>query len=1221
MNFNEWNLLRLKATFEKAGRLVMNHRLAASLVLSVLLLAGAILPLIGQQQQPAGRQTRKGENERDSALQIRKRAQWFFQQRAYPLGYIPADARIKAVREKAQLRQVNGTMLGRFAASEAVTVGTPTKSFGNYPITISSTQWTPLGPEPTLSENFGPVSGRVNALAVDPCDTTGDTVYAGGAEGGIWKTTNAGTTWTPMTDSQLSISTGSIALDSVSGDCSGGAPSAGGHTGSIYYGTGEENFAYDSFYGAGVLISHDGGSTWAKDNTFVNETAGTPPIITPQNSSFAGPFIGTISVDPETSGTSQVLLAAVEGVSNQSHSGVWRSIDGGMDWTLDPPSSYSGDNGQYDYATGVAFDPNDSTGNTAYAVLGIPFCTGPNGTCSSSNAEGNNGLYESTNNGQTWTRVTSLDTAATAAGLSKANYGRITVALGPSSPANNPSDTEIVVSIADITTSSEDLLGVFISTNGGTSFTSLYPSGNTPAFCNAQCFYDMTIGIDPSNPSIILLGGGPAAAGDDGAGNVNNAQCGSFPADSNGYSDVIVSTTGGASWNDATCDNSTGNFIHVDTHAFAFDPNGTVYVGDDGGVWSSPSGSASVLKGNGGQTWNDLNATLTLTQFYPGNSISPSNPEIAFAGSQDNGMQQFNPAENGNSSNPQEWIDTTACGDGGWAAVDPSTPSTVYAACEDIGQPGEINKNQFDGFPGSGEYSNWIELDIPAMDADNANFVPPMVIDPSTPQNVYFGTSQVWQSTNGGISWASILNTGSSAGCSSGCVITAMDVAPNSSGAFYAGTDTGAVFASTNATAATPTFTEVNTANMPSRYVTGISAAPMVSATAFVGYSGFSSCSGCDGLGHIYETANSGQSWTNITGNLPDTPVNDIVVDPDDLTNSTLYVATDVGVFATTNDGTSWTELAPGLPQVECTSLKLNQTARILQVGTHGRGAWDLQLGGLPASALTGMTPTSTTVGTGVTALTLNGQGFPATPTVMFGTTPLTPTAASATQITVVVPTTAVANSGVVQVSVSGGVQNSLNFSIEGPLPALTGVSPTTVTAGTAATLTVTGSNFTANTEFLWTPVSTGTQNGITTALAQNANSFSCNGGNCQFTVTVPANLSTVSLTRTVPVSPFGGRPSGPGTYWLLAAFCVAILGLLLLINLPTKRRLVLGATLTTVFLLALIGGCSSSGPINNNGGNPGGGNGTSVQITAQVYNPAPGGGLADNYITMTDQQ
>ncbi|MFZ0413476.1 MAG: IPT/TIG domain-containing protein [Candidatus Acidiferrales bacterium] len=1216
MRFDDWNLRRIKSSFATASRFVMNHRIGASILLSAILLAVAILPLIGQQQQqPAARQTRKGESERDSALQIRKRAQWFFNQRAFPLGYIPADARVKAVRQKEQMRQANGTYMGRFAASEAAVVKTGARTFGNLPITISSTQWTPLGPQPTSSSFFGLTSGRMNALAVDPCDATGNTVYAGAAEGGVWKTTDGGTTWTPLTDNQLSVSSGSLALDPVPGDC------VGGHTGAIYYGTGEENFAYDSFYGAGVLISHDGGSTWAKDNTFVSETAGTPPTITPQNSGEAGPFIGTISVDPATSGGSQVLLAAVEGVSTQSHSGIWRSTDGGMDWTLDQPSSYSGDNGAFDNATSVAFDPNDSTGNTAFAALGVPFCTGTNGACDSTTAQGNNGLYESTNNGQSWTRVPGLDTAATGAGLSSANYGRITIALGPSPTPNDPTHTEIVVAIADITTSSFNLLGVFKSVNGGSTFTAI-TTGSAPVFCNAQCFYDMTVGIDPTNANKILLGGGPAALGRDASGNTINAQCGSFSAGVGGVSDVIISVDDGQSWNDATCDNSTGNFIHVDTHAFAFDPNGTVYVGNDGGVWSSPSGSGSVLSGTGQQTWNDLNGPLNLTQFYPGNSISPSNPEIAFAGSQDNGTQQFNPANNGNLSNPQNWIDTAACGDGGWTAIDPSTPSTIYAACEAIGQLGEINKNQEDGFPGSGQFSNWIELDTPAMDADNANFVPPMVIDPTTPQNIYFGTSQVWQSTNGGISWAAIFNTASGAGCSNGCVLTALDVAPNSSGTVYGGTDTGAVFVSTNATAASPTFSEIDTSSMPGRQVTGVSVSSMNSQVAFVGFSGFSSCSGCDGLGHIYEynASNGGQPWTNITGNLPDTPVDDIVVDPNDSTNSTLYVATDVGVFMTTNANAAtpaWTELAPGLPQVECTSLKLNETARILQVGTHGRGVWDLQLGGLPASALTGIFPTSTTVGTGIT-LTLNGQGFPNNPNVNFGTTLLTPTASSATQITVTVPTTAVANSGVVPVSIAGGTPaNSLNFSVEGPQPTLSGVSPLTVTAGTAATLTVSGSGFSANTELLWTPSSSGTQNGISTALAQNANSFSCNGGNCQFTVTVPANLSTVSLTQVVPAAPVGRGPHGPGAFWLLAAFCAAIIGMLLLINVPTKRRLVLGATLTTVFLLALIGGCSSSGPPPNNGGGGGG----SVTIVTNAYNPAPGGGLSTNSVNVTDQQ
>ncbi|HEV2615443.1 MAG TPA: hypothetical protein VGU63_02410, partial [Candidatus Acidoferrales bacterium] len=287
-------------------RFATSHRIGLSLgLVAVLLLVGSLpqVPLGGQSNRPRA----LGKHEHDSALQIRKRAEWFFHQRAFPLGHIPADARLKAFQQAAQMRRTKGLFMDRFAAA----TGERIPGFQN--ITANTSTWTSIGPQPTASSFFGNVSGRVNALAVDPCDATGNTIYAGAAQGGVWKTTNGGANWTAITDNQPSISSGSIAVDPNPADCSAG------HTGAIYYGTGEENFAFDSFYGAGVLISHDGGSTWTKDNTFVTLSGGTPSVINPQSPSAAGPFIGTISVDPATAGSSQVLLAAVEGISSTVH--------------------------------------------------------------------------------------------------------------------------------------------------------------------------------------------------------------------------------------------------------------------------------------------------------------------------------------------------------------------------------------------------------------------------------------------------------------------------------------------------------------------------------------------------------------------------------------------------------------------------------------------------------------------------------------------------------------------------------------------------------------------------------------------------------------------------------------------------------------------------------------------------------------------------------------
>jgi len=1169
-----------RGAVQRTGRFIAKNKL--TLFLLGLIIAGGILPLRGQ-----GPLRERAEHEKDSAQLIHKRAEWFFRQRAYPLKHIPAGVRIRALEQARQMREERGTFMQRFLAKANLQNSTSPISAGPQQIAVSMSNWTPIGPQPTTSTYFNLTSGRVVALAVDPCDSTGNTIYAGGAQGGLWKTTNGGTSWTPMTDSQLSLASGAIAVDPVLTDCTGG------HTGAIYYGTGEENFAFDSFYGAGVLTSHDGGNTWTKDNTFVSVTSGTPSVITPTNQVAAGPYIGNLAVDPATSSSSQVLLAGVQGVSSPINSGIYRSTNGGANWTRVLP--VSGMPAANDFGTGVVFDPADPSGNTAYAALGIPFCAGANGACGlAGDEELDNGVYKSTDGGQTWTLLSALDNAAAAVG-GPSFYGRITIAVGPPAASGQPG--ELIVAIANIQNTSSNLLGLFKSTDGGNTFSMLMsdPSG-TSGFCDQQCFYDMSIGISPGNPQLIFLGGGPAAMGTDSNGNPITPQCGNFGIDG-GISTVIRSTDGGNTWNDVSCDNSTGSFIHVDTHAFAFSPNGQLYTGNDGGIWSS----SSAINGTAGsQSWTDLNSTLNLTQFYPGNSIHPSNPQIAYAGSQDNGTQMFSGSLN--------WNDTAVCGDGGWTDIDPSTPSTIYAACAATGQF-EVNKNQFDGVPGPND-QNWLALDSPGMDSDNQYFIPPLVLDPTNPQNLYFGTFEVWQSMDGGISWNIISPdlTGSTTNpnCVSGsCVITTMSVAPSDSNTVYVGTDIGAIWASTNATSASPTFSEIDQANTPGRVVTQIVASPTNSQVAFAAFSGFSGFA--DTVGHLFETTNGGQSWTDISchasncgtplsTDLPNTPVNDVVVDPNDLTNSTLYVATDVGVFATSNDGATWSELATGLPHVECTSLKLDENARVLQVGTHGRGVWDLQLPGLPASALTGILPVSASAGSSGATLTLTGQGLPTNGTVNFGTTQLAATGGG-TQLTVSVPASALASSGVISVSVSGA-QNSLNFSIEGPVPVLQSASPGTITAGANATLTVTGANFTPNSEVIWTPQS-GTNKNVSTALAQNSG-----GTSSSFTVTVPASLLTATVGN-APPAVFWRRPRGPAAPWLIAALCILVLGIAMLIAFPRKRRGVIGATVGMVLLLLFIGGCS-----NGSSSPPPFGFGSQVQVYINVYNPAPGGGV-----------
>ena len=234
----------------------------------------------------------------------------------------------------------------------------------------------------------------------------------------------------------------------------------------------------------------------------------------------------------------------------------------------------------------------------------------------------------------------------------------------------------------------------------------------------------------------------------------------------------------------------------------------------------------------------------------------------------------------------------------------------------------------------------------------------------------------------------------------------------------------------------------VNDASLqPARSVTAIAVDASNPKAAFVAYSGFScpGVAGCDGLGHIFFTNNSGASWAKVDGNLPDIPVNDIVIDPSDATNNTVYVATDSGVYASTNAtagaGTLWSVLQSGLPNSEVMSLKLRNTSRTLVAATHGRGMWSLLLPNLPAFALTQLNPVAVTAGSGSVSLTATGTGFTSQSVINFNGKALATTFVNATTLSATVPSSLAACGGPASVNVTdpaAGTTNTLTFSVIG---------------------------------------------------------------------------------------------------------------------------------------------------------------------------------------------
>jgi uncharacterized repeat protein (TIGR01451 family) len=154
----------------------------------------------------------------------------------------------------------------------------------------------------------------------------------------------------------------------------------------------------------------------------------------------------------------------------------------------------------------------------------------------------------------------------------------------------------------------------------------------------------------------------------------------------------------------------------------------------------------------------------------------------------------------------------------------------------------------------------------------------------------------------------------------------------------------------------TPTWTRVgihgnagNPHSLPNRPVASIAVDRSDYRIAYVAFNGYNAATPKQS-GHVFKTTDAGQSWENISGNLPDNPVNSITIDAS--YPNTLYAATDVGPFVTYDGGASWTGLGTGFPIVAIDQIDLNTYTRVMAAGTHGRGAWKLVDSSAAAPAL-----------------------------------------------------------------------------------------------------------------------------------------------------------------------------------------------------------------------------------------------------------------------------
>ncbi len=120
------------------------------------------------------------------------------------------------------------------------------------------------------------------------------------------------------------------------------------------------------------------------------------------------------------------------------------------------------------------------------------------------------------------------------------------------------------------------------------------------------------------------------------------------------------------------------------------------------------------------------------------------------------------------------------------------------------------------------------------------------------------------------------------------------------------------------------------TDTLPNRFITDIAIKRSAPGTAWVTMSGYNT-------GHVYVTQDYGATWTNISGDLPNAPVNSISIDSR-YSPSRVYVATDVGVFWSVDGGDTWADTSSGLPTTVITEIRAETSSNTLVAATFGRG-------------------------------------------------------------------------------------------------------------------------------------------------------------------------------------------------------------------------------------------------------------------------------------------
>lgn len=692
-------------------------------------------------------------------------------------------------------------------------------------------------------------------------------IWVASATGGVWKSSNEGTTFEPVFNDMPTASIGDIAIDPNNSDV-------------VWVGTGEANIFRSSNAGCGVYKTTDGGKTWdlmGLENTHT---------------------IGRIRIDPTNSNIVYVAATGHEWTLNKER-GLYKTIDGGKTW--DKILNINKNTGIYD----LVLDPRDP--NILYATswerMRLKW-NDPNAFTVTKNC----GIWKSTDGGKTWKKINE--------GLPEGSKrGRIGIDIALSNPdvlyayVDNYEVSRVAQpgEMDSYGRQKRDVIKaatVYRTDNAGKSWKQV--SGLSPEMFTYMEGHSGTYGwvfgqirVDPKDENTIY--------------------------------------TMGLALNQSVDGGKTFHRLegpHGDHHGLWIDPNNPNYLLNvqDGGL---------TISYDKGLTWKYPLTELPLVQFY-NIAYDFSTPFRVYGSVQDQGSV-YGPVDLSNGRNkvsPREFSYILG-GEGSSHAVDQSDNNTVYASL----YYGDLAKADIKRYPSEQSYvfkHQSIKKLLPLRYDDETilrgQWITPTILSPHNPDIVYHGMQYVMMSRDKGNTWEFIspdltYNDPKKIGDINYQTIQTLDESPLKPGLLYAGTDDGRIWRTKDGG---KNWTDIRNGAVPQRWVSRIVASRYDLGTVYMTQTGRRDD---DFQVYVWKSVDFGDTWEDISGNIPLGPVNVIREDP--TKPGILYLGTDASVYVSMDNGNKWDVLGD-LPFAYVHDLQIHPRDNMIIIATHGRGMFVL---------------------------------------------------------------------------------------------------------------------------------------------------------------------------------------------------------------------------------------------------------------------------------------